>query len=243
MALADRANQYIDKEKPWIQAKDPAQAEHVVRVCSLGINLFRTLMVYLKPVVPGLTKRAEEFLNVNPLVWSDAETPLVGHPVKQFKSLLERVDSKKVQAMVEDTRSDFSTSTPLEDPNQKEDGLEEIDIELFSKIDLRVARIVKASLVEGADKLLKLQLDLGSEKRNVFSGIRSAYDPEDLDGRLVVVVANLTSFADLPEYQGEILHQGTTNSEYEGVNIDPTSLVGGIIDEVNDPNVSRALVA
>ena len=191
MALADRANQYIDKEKPWIQAKDSTQIEHVVRVCSLGINLFRTLMVYLKPVVPGLTKRAEEFLNVSPLVWSDAETPLVGHPVKQFKSLLERVDSKEVQAMVEDTRSDFSASTPLEDPNQKEDGLEEIDIELFSKIDLRVARIVKASLVEGTDKLLKLQLDLGSEKRNVFSGIRSAYDPEDLDGRLVVVVANL----------------------------------------------------
>ena len=95
--------------------------------------------------------------------------------------------------MVEDTRSDFTASALPEDSNQKETGLGEIDIELFSKLDLRVARIVKASLVEGADKLLKLQLDLGSEKRNVFSGIRSAYDPEDLDGRLVVVVANLKS--------------------------------------------------
>ena len=190
MALADRANQFIDEEKPWIKAKDPAQSEHVARVCTLGINLFRTLMIYLKPVVPGLAERTEAFLQVDPLVWSDAGEPLLGHSVERFKSLLERVDPKEVQAMVEDTRSGFAAAEAPEDSDHKAE-FEEIDIELFSRIDLRVARVEEASLVDGADKLLKLHLDLGGEKRDVFAGIRSAYDPEDLNGRLVVVVANL----------------------------------------------------
>ena len=191
MALADQANQFIDEEKPWIKAKDADQSEHVVRVCTLGINLFRTLMIYLKPVVPGLAERTEAFLKVAPLVWSDAGVPLLGHSVERFKSLLERVDPKEVQAMVEDTRSAFAAAEPSKDSDRKNAELEEIDIELFSKVDLRVARVVEASLVDGADKLLKLHLDLGTEKRDVFAGIRSAYDPEDLNGRLVVVVANL----------------------------------------------------
>jgi len=191
MALADRANQFIDEEKPWIQAKDPARAEHVVGVCTLGINLFRTLMIYLKPVVPGLAERAEAFLKVKPLVWSDARDPLIGHTVEKFKSLLERVDPKEVKAVIEDTRSGFSTAEPTEESATGPSGLEEIDIELFSKVDLRVARVLEASFVDGADKLLKLHLDLGTEERDVFAGIRSAYDPEDLNGRLVVVVANL----------------------------------------------------
>ena len=190
MALADRANQFIDEEKPWIKARDPAESEHVARVCTLGINLFRTLMIYLKPVVPGLAERTEAFLQVDPLVWSDAGEPLLGHSVERFKSLLERVDPKEVQAMVEDTRSGFAAAEAAED-SDREAEFEEIDIELFSRIDLRVARVVEASLVDGADKLLKLHLDLGGEKRDVFAGIRSAYDPEDLNGRLVVVVANL----------------------------------------------------
>ena len=183
IALADCANRYIDAEKPWILAKDPQQTRRVVDVCTLGINLFRTLLVYLKPVVPGLAERAEEFLDADPLVWSDAGTPLLDHRLRKFRSLLERVPPKEVQAMVNDSRT--GPDTP---PAKYKD---EINIELFSKVDLRIARVIEASYVEGADKLLELRLDLGGDERVVFAGIRSAYRPEDLDQRLVVVVANL----------------------------------------------------
>ena len=181
--LADRANRYIDGEKPWILAKDPQQAGRVVDVCTLGINLFRTLMVYLKPVVPGLAERAEEFLDADPLVWSDAGTPLLDHRVRKFRSLLERVPPKEVQAMVNDSRAG-----PAAPPAEYKD---EIDIEQFSKVDLRIARVIAADYVKGADKLLELRLDLGGDERVVFAGIRSAYRPETLVDRLVVVVANL----------------------------------------------------
>ena len=183
IALADCANRYIDAEKPWILAKDPQQTRRVVDVCTLGINLFRTLMVYLKPVVPGLAERAEEFLDADPLVWSDAGTPLLDHRLRKFRNLLERVPPKEVQAMVNDSRT--GPDTP---PAKYKD---EIDIELFSKVDLRIARVIEASYVKGADKLLELRLDLGGDERVVFAGIRSAYRPEDLIERLVVVVANL----------------------------------------------------
>ena len=155
----------------------------MVDVCTLGINLFRTLLVYLKPVVPGLAERAEEFLDADPLVWSDAGTPLLDHRLRKFRSLLERVPPKEVQAMVNDSRT--GPDTP---PAKYKD---EIDIELFSKVDLRIARVIEASYVKGADKLLELRLDLGGDERVVFAGIRSAYRPEDLVERLVVVVANL----------------------------------------------------
>ena len=181
--LADRANRYIDGEKPWILAKDPQQAGRVVDVCTLGINLFRTLMVYLKPVVPGLAERAEEFLDADPLVWSDAGTPLLDHRVRKFRSLLERVPPKEVQAMVNDSRAG-----PAAPPAEYKD---EIDIEQFSKVDLRIARVIAADYVKGADKLLELRVDLGGDERVVFAGIRSAYRPETLVDRLVVVVANL----------------------------------------------------
>ena len=183
IALADRANRCIDGEKPWILAKDPQQAGRVVDVCTLGINLFRTLMVYLKPVVPGLAERAEEFLDADPLVWSDAGTPLLDHRVRKFRSLLERVPPKEVQAMVNDSRAG-----PAAPPAQYKD---EIDIEQFSKVDLRIARVIAADYVKGADKLLELRVDLGGDERVVFAGIRSAYRPETLVDRLVVVVANL----------------------------------------------------
>ena len=183
IALADSANRYIDAEKPWILAKDPQQTRRVVDVCTLGINLFRTLMVYLKPVVPGLAERAEEFLDADPLVWSDAGTPLLDHRLSKFRNLLERVPPKEVQAMVNDSRT--GPDTP---PAKYKD---EIDIELFSKVDLRIARVIEADYVDGADKLLALRLDLGGDERVVFAGIRSAYRPEDLVERLVVVVANL----------------------------------------------------
>ena len=183
IALADSANRYIDAEKPWILAKDPEQTRRVVDVCTQGINLFRTLTVYLKPVVPGLAERAEAFLDVNPLQWSDAGTPLLNHRLRKFRSLLERVPPKEVQAMVNESRT--APATP------RTEDTEEIDIELFSKVDLRIARVIEADHVAGADRLLKLRLDLGSDERVVLAGIRAAYRPEDLVDRLVVVVANL----------------------------------------------------
>ena len=186
MALADRANQYIDEKKPWIHAKDPALASTVLEVCTLGLNLFRTLMVYLKPVVPALAQRAEAFLGVDPLLWADSQTPLLGTEIQRFQSLLRRVEPQQVEAMVLESRQPTETADA-----PKESSAEEIDLELFSRIDLRVARVLQASRVEGADKLLKLKVDLGGEQREILSGIRSAYEPDDLAGRLVVVVANL----------------------------------------------------
>ena len=183
IALADRANRYIDGEKPWILARDPQQVGRVVDVCTQGINLFRTLMVYLKPVVPGLVERAESFLDAGPLVWRDAGTPLLDHRLRKFRSLLERVPPKEVKAMVEESRT--GPDTP------RATFKDEIDIELFSRVDLRIARVIEADRVAGADRLLKLRLDLGGAEREVFAGIRSAYRPEDLVERLVVVVANL----------------------------------------------------
>ena len=183
IALADRANRYIDGEKPWILAKDPQQSQRVIDVCTQGINLFRSLMVYLKPVVPGLAERAEEFLNGAPLAWSDAGTPLLDHRLRRFRSLLERVPPKEVQAMVDESRTGPETPKPT--------YKDEIDIEQFARVDMRIARVIEAGYVEGADRLLKLRLDLGGDEREVFAGIRSAYRPEDLVERLVVVVANL----------------------------------------------------
>ena len=183
IALADRANRYIDGEKPWILAKDPQQSQRVVDVCTQGINLFRSLMVYLKPVVPGLAERAEEFLNGVPLAWSDAGRPLLNHRLRRFRSLLERVPPKEVQAMVDESRTRPDTPKPT--------YKDEIDIEQFARVDMRIARVIEAGYVEGADRLLKLRVDLGGDEREVFAGIRSAYRPEDLVERLVVVVANL----------------------------------------------------
>jgi len=186
MALADRANQYIDEKKPWILAKDPANCDEVIEVCTLGLNLFRTLIIYLKPVVPDLAARSEEFLGETQLVWDDVEQPLLGSKVERFKTLLQRIETKQIDAMVDETRDDVAAQAkPQENDEQK------IDIETFARVDMRVAKIVAASHVDGADKLLKLEVDLGDETRQIFSGIRSAYDPAELAGRLVIVVANL----------------------------------------------------
>ncbi|MBH97681.1 MAG: methionine--tRNA ligase [Rhodospirillaceae bacterium] len=186
MKLADLANQFIDEEKPWIKAKDKNKTEQVVQACTLGINLFRILIIYLKPITPALAKRAEDFLNIPPLTWSCANKPLRGHSINKFKSLLERIDPKDIEAMIEETRKNFSEDEPsVSKPEEK------IDIDLFSKIDMRIAQIMEANIVEGADKLLELKLNLGDNERTVFSGIRSAYKPEDLKDRHVVVVANL----------------------------------------------------
>ena len=187
MALADRANQYIDAAKPWVLVKNDDTRDQVQLICTQGLNLFRLLMIYLKPVLPKTAGNVEMFLNVPPLKWEDAGQPLLNHRINRFKPLLTRIEDKQIEAMVEETRAEPKLSGPLADmpvANQ-------ISIDDFSRVDLRIARIVDASHVEGADKLLQLTLDLGFDDRNIFAGIKSAYRPEDIKGRLTVVVANL----------------------------------------------------
>jgi methionyl-tRNA synthetase len=185
MRLADRANQYIDDQKPWLNASDPEQHDSVVAVCTLGLNLFRTLIVLLKPVIPAVAERSERFLACGEMEWDDVAKPLLGHRIERFEPLLKRVERDAVKLITEETRSGEPTVASDSTNN------DEIDIDLFSKIDLRVAHIVAAGYVEGADKLLELKLDIGESERVVFAGIRSAYDPAALVGRHVVVVANL----------------------------------------------------
>lgn len=200
MALADRANQYIDQHKPWILARSSGNEGRVQVVCTVTLNLFKTLLVYLKPVLPGLAERGENFLNVPALVWADAESVLLGQQINRFEPLLTRIDREKVDAIVEasmDTLTDGTGNDRAPDvvgDSGEEAALElrpEIDYEMFSKVDLRVARVTAAEAVEGADRLLRFSLDLGGDTRTVLSGIRTAYAPEDLVGRHVVVVANL----------------------------------------------------
>jgi methionyl-tRNA synthetase len=192
MALADRANQYIDEHKPWILAKKTGSEAEVVAVCTQGLNLFRALIVYLKPVVPALAARAEALLAAGELAWHDVEKPLLGTRIAKFEALLTRVEQATVEALTKPATSETSTvttATPTAPAAPATNG--EIDIAQFQKTELRVARVVEASYVDGADKLLKLTLDVGGEERTVFSGIRSSYEPAALTNRLVVLVANL----------------------------------------------------
>ena len=184
MALADKANRYIDDQKPWVMSKDEGRLDEVQGVCTQGINLFRSLMVYLAPVLPVVAAGAREFLNEPAWTWADAESPLLGTTINKFKPLLTRVEADQVQRMIEQSKE----STPVPETQTEDDT---ISIEEFAKVDLRIARIDSASAVEGADKLLALTLDVGDGKRNVFAGIKAAYDPDSLVGRYVVVVANL----------------------------------------------------
>jgi methionyl-tRNA synthetase len=185
MALADRANQYIDDKKPWILAKRAGSEAEVVAVCTQGLNLFRALIVYLKPIVPALAARAEALLAAGELQWGDAAAPLLGARIAKFEALLTRVETATVEALTNPP----STEAPAMTATDK--SLGEIDLAEFQKTELRVARVVEASYVEGADKLLKLRLDVGDHERTVFSGIRSSYEPAALTNRLVVLVANL----------------------------------------------------
>jgi methionyl-tRNA synthetase len=172
----------------------------VQETCSIGLNGFRQLIVLLKPVLPGLARRAEAFLNLPEQQWSDLETPLIDHKINRFKPLMTRIERARIDAMIEASREAAarepgSASAAARQPEAKDAGIEAIaetiSFEDFIKVDLRVARIVKAEAVEKADKLLRLTLDIGSEQRQVFAGIKSAYRPEELEGRLTVMVANL----------------------------------------------------
>lgn len=204
MALADKANQYIDAKAPWVLVKDESKQQEAHDVCSMGINLFRVLMHYLKPVLPLMAAETEAFLN-SELSWNTYQQPLLNHAVNPFKALMQRVDPLKVQAMLEASKENLqplANTKPVAEKTAKPDAKTEtgerepigdtISIDDFAKIDLRVAKIIKADAVEGADKLVQLQLDIGGgEVRQVFAGIKAAYAPEQLEGRLTVMVANL----------------------------------------------------
>jgi methionyl-tRNA synthetase len=197
MALADKANQYIDEMKPWALAKEEGKDQQVHDICTMGINLFRVLIAYLKPVLPQTAEQAEAFLNIEPLNWTAIESPLLSHKINKFKPLMTRIEADKIQAIINDSKQTLENIAPKKDivkndSNNKIEAIaDEISFEDFAKIDLRVAEIINAEHVEGADKLLKLTLDIGLGERQVFAGIKSAYSPEDLIGKQTVMVANL----------------------------------------------------
>lgn len=199
--LADAANRYVEEVAPWSLKKDPAKGAELRDACTVTLNLFRQVIVYLAPVLPGLVEQTNKLLGVPITTWDDAQAPLVGTPVSQFKHMLQRVDPAKVQAMIEESKP-ADPQTPLQSPTptltgggeylEKEPLAPECSIDDFMKVDLRVAEVLTAEHVEGADKLLRLTLSLGGDnKRQVFAGIKSAYQPEDLVGKLVICVANL----------------------------------------------------
>ena len=190
MALADKANQYIDEKKPWLIAKEEGKDQELHEICSIGINLFRLLVAYLKPVLPKLATESEDFLNIESQPWPSNAQPLVSHEIKAFKALMTRVEEPKIAAIIEDSKENLEKIvTPV--AKKFAPIADEIEFDDFAKIDLRIAKIVKAEHVKGADKLLQLTVDIGDETLNVFAGIKSAYKPEDLEGKLTVVVANL----------------------------------------------------
>ncbi len=197
MALADKANEYIAEAAPWAKNKQQGCEQEVHEICTQGINMFRILCIYLKPMLPEVIAQAEIFLNCGELKWSDLNKPLLNHKINKFKPLMQRVEKEALEHIVnaskEDIKSVPNKTAPSESSsNSKIEPIsDEIEFDDFAKIDLRIARIIKAEHVEKADKLLQLTLDIGDETRNVFAGIKSAYKPEDLEGKLTVMVANL----------------------------------------------------
>ncbi|MBX2848079.1 MAG: methionine--tRNA ligase [Acidiferrobacterales bacterium] len=193
MALADKANQFIDENKPWVLIKDESKLDEVQKVCTAGINAFRSLCILLKPVLPNLVAEAEQFLNSDKLIWRDIETTLTSIKINKFKPLMTRIEAESIEKMVEDSKKSLSKIETIDanSPLAKDSISDEINYDDFAKIDLRVAKITAATHVDGADKLLQLTLDLDGETRNVFAGIKAAYEPADLVGRLTVMVANL----------------------------------------------------
>lgn len=193
MELADIANQYVNDQQPWVIAKQEGQDALLQAICTNALNMFRLLMTYLAPVLPETAEAAADFLNT-PLNWEDRARPLEDHTIRKFSPLMARVDMTQIEKMLEASKEELPAATGLQQPSSATDlepVADEIEFPDFAKVDLRVARIVKAEHVEGADKLLRLTLDIGHGERNVFAGIKSAYKPADLTGRMTVMVANL----------------------------------------------------
>jgi methionyl-tRNA synthetase len=186
-ALADEANRYVEQNQPWVTIKN--DMEQTRTILTAVINAVRILTIYLKPILPVFAEKVEKFLNIENLYLDDVERVLENHTINKFERLFERVDKKKVDAMIEESKE---LQQPVQRP-QMEPIAPEITIDDFAKVDLRIARIADAQGVEGADKLLALKLDLGGIEKNVFAGIAQAYKPEELIGKTVVCVANLKS--------------------------------------------------
>jgi methionyl-tRNA synthetase len=225
MSLADRANSYIDTHKPWELAKSESDREKLHEVCSVAINLFKLLTVYLKPVLPALAESVEKFLDVDSLQWSDSKKCLPkSHVIKPYQHLMGRIDPKLIDKLIslnvqEPIKAKIQVSKAkvkkMKTENATIENTTDITIDTFNKIDLRVGKIIEAEHVEGADKLVRLNIDLGGEKRQVFAGIKSAYNPEDLKEKLVVVVANLKARKmRFGESQGMVL---AASSEESGI--------------------------
>jgi len=198
MAIADQANQYIDNAEPWVLAKQEGKEQLVQECCSMGINLFKVICAYLAPVLPQVAEDAQKFLNIENLDWDQIKQPLLNHKINKFKPLMQRVDESNVEAIIEDSKQSMqemqkTIKEPAKTPLQLEPIAETIEFADFAKVDLRVVKIIQAEHVKGANKLLRLTLDLDGETRNVFAGIKSAYQPEDLVGKHTVMVANLAT--------------------------------------------------
>ncbi len=196
MTLADMANAWIDQEKPWIVAKDKTKSVQLHEICSTGLNLFYLLLIYIKPVMPKMVEKAEVFLNVEPLSWSRYNNLLTDHKINKFKPLMVRIEQKIIDKMIEASKADTEKpDTPKNNANtwiQSHPVNDEIGFDDFSLVDMRVANVVSCSAVEGSDKLLKFEVDLGEgTNRTIFSGIKNAYNPDELTGKKVIVVANL----------------------------------------------------
>lgn len=201
MKLADIANQYIDEAKPWVLIKEEGQEQAVQEICTQGLNMFRVIISYLKPILPKLAEDSEAFLSAGELTWDSIQTPLLGHRINKFKPLMTRAEQSNVDAMLAENQqlldAALQVSTDSNHTSNRNDELakdpisETINFDDFAKIDLRIAKIIKAEHVKKANKLLQLTLDLGGENRNVLAGIKSAYQPEELEGRYTVMVANL----------------------------------------------------
>lgn len=193
MSVVDVINQYVDNAKPWLLAKEEGKDNELLQVCSTLLNSFRLIAIYLKPIVPALITKIEQFLNIKPLSWRDLDTLLLNHTINNYNHLITRVEQPMIDKIIELNKQEAAVleENATESKIDYEPIADTINIDDFSKIDLRIAKIVAANHVQGADKLIQLTLDIGSEQRNVFAGIKSAYDPATLVGKYTVMVANL----------------------------------------------------
>lgn len=235
MALTDKANKYIDEKAPWVIAKEVGREQELQQVCSMGIELFRVLMGYLKPVLPQLAERAEAFLQTE-ITWDNLATPLLAHNIAPFKALFSRLDMKQIEQMIEASKAENAQLNPQSSTEKSavknaadfEPFEETITIDDFAKLDLRVAKVLKCEAVPESNKLLKFILDLGVEQRQVFSGIKAAYNkPEDLEGRMVIMVANLAPRKmKFGMSEGMILSAGTGGADLFLLDVDSGAKAG-----------------
>ena len=248
MQCADKANEYIDAKKPWSLAKLEGTEQEVQDVCSVAINIFRQLMVYLAPVLPELTANAKEFLNIDDLSFASRNQWLLGHKINKFKPLMQRIEEKDIEAMVEDskaslTQADAPTTTKdsksaaknasaaVTDANTDAEQTNYIGIEDFAKVEMKVAHVLACNHVEGADKLLQFTLDVGEDKpRNVFSGIRKFYEPEQLLDKKVICVTNLAPRKmKFGVSEGMVLSTGNPKTQLTVVTLPDNCVIGDVL--------------